>query len=404
MAKFWAGGFLPILLLAQGKTGDLILISETGEPFRLYMGGEWISEGPVTRAEVHDLPEGPQRATIYIHPTEGKVIQLRRTFYVEGGMIEYYALRKRKGQYTTILYNRAPKAETPPPAPPQPLPSSTPSGTSSGQPPSPSQNTTIIFNPTIQVQTGSGTQVNTSAPPSAPASPTTPQIGNSSYVGPCNCFIPMSRESFTQALQTLRQEPFDQTRLEIAKTIARQNCLLAQDVRSMIQMLEFEDSRLELAKFAYDYVHDLSNYFTVAEALTFANSREELMRYIRSRPARQQCGLASSGLTTPSPGRPCGPCMSPQSFSQVIPTLSSIASETARLETAKQIASTNCLSSEQVREICRTLSSETSRLAFAKYAYSRSCDPQNYFIVTQAFSSTASQQELMQYIQGVSGR
>lgn len=219
----------------------------------------------------------------------------------------------------------------------------------------------------------------------------------------------MSRESFQQALATLRNETFDQTRLEMAKQIARQNCLLAQDVREIMKLFDFESSKLEFAKFAYDYTHDLSNYFVVNEAFDFSSSKDELVKYIQTRPARQRC---QAGTAWPSTGaqpstavsRPCTPCMPAGSFSQALTTLKNAYSDPTRLEIARQIIATNCLSAEQVREVCRTFYGEPLRLQIAKEAYTRCCDPQNYFVVNQAFMSSASQQELAQYIQQLSGR
>ncbi|MCS7297477.1 MAG: DUF4476 domain-containing protein [Bacteroidia bacterium] len=392
----WIAGYL----LAQG-TGDLVVVSETGEPFRLYLNGEWLSEAPVTRVEAHEVPEGVQKATFYIYPSEGKVVQFRKSLHVEAGYVEYYAIRKRKGQYNVVLYNRTLRQEeetplpTPPPSlPPQPSPPTPPS--------SQTQGTTIIFNPTIQVQTGNGTQI--SAPPAVHSPPpSSPPGGGSSYSGPCNCLTPMSRESFAQARSSLLREPFDEIRLEIAKGIARQNCLLAQDVRELAELLNFEENRLEFAEFAYDHTHDVSNYFTVGEAFQFSSTRERLMQFLQSRKARYTCSGESPTLP-PNPSRACMPCMNNSDFMRALNTLRATASENARLEIARQIATTNCLSAEQVRDICRALSAEPNRLEFAKYAYSRSCDPQNYFIVNQAFASTLSQEELARYIQSRGGR
>ncbi len=196
--------------MAQG-TGDLIVVSETGEPFRLYLNGEWILDQPGTRAEAHDLHEGFHKGTIYLYPSEGKAVQLRKTFTVEGGYVEYYAIRKnRKGQYIVTVYNRALKEEPaplPPPlpgGPPSSLPSPSTQSPSSSQPASNSgqvqtntQNQTIIFNPTIQIQTGGGgTQI--SGQSTGTGTPTTPQgpiYTGPTYTGPCNCQQPMSRSA-----------------------------------------------------------------------------------------------------------------------------------------------------------------------------------------------------------------
>jgi len=199
----------------------------------------------------------------------------------------------------------------------------------------------------------------------------------------------------------------------------RHNCVWTRDLKELLGLFTFDDNRLELAKFAYDYTHDLSSYAEVAEALTFTHHRQELVRYISSRSPRQTCGggvgiyppaggqpQAPPGLGQPasSQGRPCQPCMENGAFQQALQTVRNTASEPTRLQVAKQIASTNCLASAQVRELCKALVSEPSRVDLAKYAYTRACDPQNYFLVNDAFVSVSSKEELARYIQGLAGR
>lgn len=411
-------GSLSGLLWAQALTGDLVIFSETGEPFRLYLNGEWIAETPVTRAEAHDVPAGPQRAVLYIHPSEGRILQLRKTLYVEEGFVEYFALRKKKGQYTLALSNRVPRSEAAPPPVGQPPTPATPQPPTTPPPqpstaPTQNQTTTIVFNPTIQVQTGSGTQVNTPGQTPQPGigSPLPPP-GGSSYTGPCNCTHPTPSPTVQAFVATLQQENFDDTKLEMAKTFVQQNCLWSRDVRTLLSALHFEQNKLELAKWAYAYVHDVSAYATVAEVFTFSSSKEALMQHIRSQPPRQQCyasgggGWSPSGPGAPTPSSlpPCRPCMQPNAFSQALSSVRNTSNEVARLEVARQIATTNCLSAQQVRELCRAFTSEASRLTFAKEAFSRCCDRENYFLVNEAFVSNASREELSQYIQGLMGR
>lgn len=421
-----------MLLWAQ-NTGDLVVVSETGEPFRLYLNGEWIAETPVTRAEAHEVPDGPQKATLYLHPREGRVIQLKKTFYVEAGWVEYYAIRKSRKGYTVVQYNRTPRAEESATPPPISTPVSGPPA-STGQPGAPPASTspgsqtqtnqqTVVFNPTIQVQVGGGTQVSGQPGPQPGTSQTPmPAVPSTGYSGPCNCPWPSSRESIARIRATLQSEPFEETRVDILKSFLRSNCVWTSEVKDLLELFNFDDNRLELAKFAYDYTHDLSNYAEVAQALTFTHHRQELVRYISGRPARQTCvgSYPPSTLGQPAGGqpqtppvsgqpvssqpRPCQPCMDNGAFQQAVQTVRNTASEPVRLQVAKQIVSTNCLSSVQVRDLCRVLASEPSRLDLAKYAYSRACDPQQYFLVSDALVSVASKEELAQYIQGLAGR
>ncbi len=72
--------------------------------------------------------------------------------------------------------------------------------------------------------------------------------------------------------------------------------------------------------------------------------------------------------------------------------------EDSKLSTAKSIAGSNCLSSDQVADICKLFSFEDSKLTFAKYAYKHTTDPKNYFKVNNVFSFDASKEELNKFI------
>ena len=46
---------------------------------------------------------------------------------------------------------------------------------------------------------------------------------------------------------------------------------------------DWDDGKLEIAKFAYDYVYDLENYYKVYNLFTFSSSGEELEEFIQSK-------------------------------------------------------------------------------------------------------------------------
>ncbi len=95
---------------------------------------------------------------------------------------------------------------------------------------------------------------------------------------------PVSAEEFHEILNAIKKESFSNTRLTLAKTIAKsKNCLLATQIKEMTALLDFENARLEFATFAYDYCFDRENYFIVADALSYTSSKNELMKTINSR-------------------------------------------------------------------------------------------------------------------------
>ncbi len=91
----------------------------------------------------------------------------------------------------------------------------------------------------------------------------------------------MDSRSFDQFRTMLRNERFDNSRLTLAKQTISSNMFSTAQVKDLIPLFSFDDSRLDLAKFAYRYTADRNNYFTLYDAFSFSSSKEELAKYIR---------------------------------------------------------------------------------------------------------------------------
>lgn len=110
-----------------------------------------------------------------------------------------------------------------------------------------------------------------------------------------------------------------------------------------------------------------------------------------SQPATTTAVVTSSGG--------CDFPMSPGDFASAKRSISSKTFEDSQMKMAKQIFNSNCLTSEQVKEIMMIFTFEDGKLEFAKYAYGYTYDPNNYWKVNDAFEFESSIEELDQYIQ-----
>lgn len=72
--------------------------------------------------------------------------------------------------------------------------------------------------------------------------------------------------------------------------------------------------------------------------------------------------------------------------------------DSSRLTVAKQACRYNCMTSDQIRDLCREFSYESNRLDFAKYAFEYCYDRYRYYIVGQAFSYSSSVDQLNRFI------
>ena len=90
--------------------------------------------------------------------------------------------------------------------------------------------------------------------------------------------------------------------------------------------------------------------------------------------------------------------MSNTDFAQAKETLRREWFENTRLETAKQIIDRNYFTSQQVKEMVLLFTFENNRLDIAKYAYGKTVDKGNYFMLNDAFTFNNNKEALKEYI------
>lgn len=104
---------------------------------------------------------------------------------------------------------------------------------------------------------------------------------NGLYIGSA-CSV--SETEFESIKSTLLAESFNNTRLTLGKQILEaKKCFTAAQIQSFVKLYDYESSRLEIAKFAYDYCTDKSNYYLVNDAFSFSSSKTDLTNYIQTK-------------------------------------------------------------------------------------------------------------------------
>lgn len=103
------------------------------------------------------------------------------------------------------------------------------------------------------------------------------------YSGPVGCPWPMDDRQVADMKASIASKTWDETRLSQAKTIIANNCLTSAQVRDVVKLMGWEQTRLDLAKFAYGYTFDLGNYYKVNDAFEWEQSITELNQFISGR-------------------------------------------------------------------------------------------------------------------------
>ncbi len=306
--------FLSIQGFSQ-KT-NLVFFTEQGERFYLVLNGVQQNAEAQTNVLVTDLPAPSYKVKILFEDTQLGEID-KNLMFGQGTETTFCIKRNNKNEWVIRYMNEVPLAQAPTPAPdrvvivysttppPPPPPatvmvSQTTSTTTTSSAPVGGMGVGISvlnseedvdINVNVGGMTGSSgsttttttmtsTVVATGVPPAPVVQEEPPAYKMPGYSGPIGCPWPMSPEEFYQVKGSIESKSFDDSKLIIAKQVISANCLLCSQVKEIMLLFSFEDTRLELAKYAYGYTYDLGNYYRLNDAFTFESTIEELNEYI----------------------------------------------------------------------------------------------------------------------------
>lgn len=292
--------------VAQAQTSNLIVFTEEGERFKLILNGVQQNVESQTNVKVTDLNPGAWKMKILFD--DQQIAPVDKTLPLNPGIEYTFNVKKNnKGVYVVRFLNEVPLAQALPPAPnqqvvvyhasPPPAQTSvtvteTTTTTATGASDNVHVNVGmggVGINMNVNVNDGMGathtqtTTTTTYSSTTAVSQPQQPVYAMPGYNGPIGCPMPMAPADFSAARQSILQKNFNDSKLTMAKQVTSSNCLTADQVRDLTMILDFEESKLDYAKFAYDYTFDIGNFFKVNDAFDFEMSIEELNMYITSR-------------------------------------------------------------------------------------------------------------------------
>lgn len=286
------------------QNSNIVLFTEGGERFYAVVNGLRMNDEPVTNLKIEDLNQPGYKLKVIF---EDKALgEMDKNLYCQPGEETVYMVKKnKKGEYKLAFRSSVPLAQAPPPPPTQRVIVFNPN-------PQPAQTTMVVEETTTTTTThggGGGTgdnvsmnvnvdgfgmnvNVNTNDVQTSGSMTTTTTTTTTTAGGgfveepviveevPCAMMGPGDYES---ARGSIKSKSFSDSKMTLAKQITKNNCLSAAQVAGIVELFDFEDDRLEYAKFAWDYCMEPERYYKVNDAFEFESTIEELDQYINAR-------------------------------------------------------------------------------------------------------------------------
>ena len=237
--------FLSLLLVVflTGKASSqfsLVVFSEKGEKFTLYVNGSQVNDKPASSVQA-DRPGGPN-FKVRILFEQSSIPEISKSIFNTPSDLYYVIKKSDKGKY--VLEK-----------------------TSSEY---------VHHDDNAAVKEEDKEVKKEEAKPEVNEGETKPAGG-----GGKGCNNPMEPPNFYTSREMISNAPFDGPKMTQAKSLADKNCLTTSQIVDVIYLFSGESSRLNFAKYAYKHCWDPENYDTVKEALN-SPSQKTLQQYIDS--------------------------------------------------------------------------------------------------------------------------
>lgn len=321
--------FVFLSVATFGQTSDLVVFSDDGTKFTLVVDGDVKNDQPATRVVATGIRT--QTPVMVVKFEDASIAPIKQNGYMEMGK-EYTLMltTNKKGvrvlrQSGEAALGTAAMAEPTKIAPPPTFEEDAPATTVTHQENTPGEHvvttTTVVeegdpldgnenmninmglngvnFNMSVNTGTTAGTTTTTrttttttttSTPVTSkpvidnkpkPAEPTVYAMPG--YTGRVGCGWPMSSTEFADVKKSIEAKSFEDSKMTLAKQVAANRCFTVEQVKGLMALFSFEDSKLDVAKYAYERTYDIDNYYKVNDVFTFESSIDDLNTYIQTR-------------------------------------------------------------------------------------------------------------------------
>lgn len=305
-----------VIVMAQ-STSNLVVFSEDGYKFFIILNGIRQNEVAQTNVKVMGLNQLYYSALIIFEDKKYPSIEKKFLYVADANdnsklEVTYKIKKNSKGQNVLRYFSRVPMAQAAPNNPqvqviqynttPMPEISTTVmtqqvttttnhgnnTNVSGGTNGTNANNTNVSVSPNgmginmnVDVNDQNYNQTTTTTTITSFNTTTTNNTNQQQNNNNCTGNYAMSASNFSVAKNTISKQSFDETKLSTAKQIISSNCLTAAQIKELILLFSFEETRLTLAKDAYSRCIDKNNYFLLNDAFNFSSSVEELNNAIK---------------------------------------------------------------------------------------------------------------------------
>ncbi len=266
---------LLLTVLAKAQNANAIIYAENGEKFTVILNEVTQNEKPETSVKMKNLNDPQYKMKIVFE--DARLGETSFNLFLEPDVERTFSLSKNsKGKYVLRFISGVPI-------------NNSPDTLAVNQAVIKNENLLLVKDVSTVLDVDSSVVKNADAKANASKNNSLPsnsdtikQANMPIYSGVVGCENPMSNADFKVLKDSIPVNSFEETKLSTAKELVKNQCMLSQQIKELASLFTFDETRLDFAKFAYNYTYDRTNYYKVNDVFTFESSVEELNDFIKN--------------------------------------------------------------------------------------------------------------------------
>jgi hypothetical protein len=201
------------------------------------------------------------------------------------------------------------------------------------------------------------------------------------------CSVKLDDKEVQYALDLVKKSNDLEDKFKYIETAILQNCYTTSQLAQLINVLDSEMDKLKLAKAAYSHLSDPSNAYKLAEIMKFKGFKDDYLNFLKEQSnVKQQVGMK------------CTVPIGELEFDAIYTSVKKTPYEYDKLKKAKKESVNHCMSTDQVKRMLTVFSHDREKLEFTKSVYPVVTDKSNFSILEESFQFNETKQDFIKFL------
>lgn len=201
------------------------------------------------------------------------------------------------------------------------------------------------------------------------------------------CSVDLTDTDIKHGINLITKSNDFQNRYNYAEIIVQQNCYTVAQIIQILKLLEVELDKLKLSKRAYSHLKDKENAVKLDPIYKFNGIKEDFHLFLKEMAnAEHQKKMY------------CAVPISNETFQEIVTAIKKAQYENDRIIVAKEKLVNNCMNTQQVQKLMEIFTHDREKMELAKNAYAITIDKDNYKILVENFQFSENKTEFLQFI------